>query len=199
MNRLFLRFCGIMTLGLLWAGCGHLAATPKADNSNKWFLDPSTEFANYKTYSFLQVTAVRYQDPILAKPAKKHFWQSEPKRPEIHHTDELIWRVLEGEMNAKGYSQVAQDKADIWIIYYGGPHSLTTNNPFGVKPHPFDTYFQTHEMTPDIFLVDVIDAKTHTLIYRGWDTTTFQKTLNPDAERVIDATEQTISFFPSRK
>jgi hypothetical protein len=192
-------FCGLI-LALLGVGC---ATTPKAPEQaplgQRWYLDPATEMASYRTYGFLQVTAVRYEDPLDDKKyKKKNPLDNPPKRPQVQHTDELIWRVLADQMQAKGYAQVDPAQADIWVVYYGGPRPIAAMSQLRIKPHPFDEYFCQHELQKDSFFVDVIDAKLGTLIYRGWDNGTFTPQL-PDPEKVIQTTQDLISFFPTSR
>ena len=205
MRKIFLAV-GLLSL-LTLGGC---ASAPQESEAPKqqWFMDPSVEFGHYRTFGFLQVTAIRYQDPMQPQDKLKPGFFNEvfsvfghhkkEKRMPIHHTDELIWRVLADEMAAKGYTQVAPQDADLLVIYYGGPRPQTPPEGVKIEPHTFDKYFAQNELKPQTFFIDVLDAKQGTLIYRGWDNFTFVKN-DPDPQRVIDATTATISFFPSKK
>jgi hypothetical protein len=171
--------------------------------AHHWYLDPSTEMSSYKTYAFLQVTAVRYQDEIFDKKKKtKGFFglfkqeKKEPKRPVIHHTDELIWRVIADEMAKKGYAQVAPVDADLLVIYYGGPRPQQPPQGVMLKPNTFDAYFVANELKPQTFFVDIIDAKAQMLVYRGWNNSTFSQQ-NPEPNRVVEATKHTVQEFPA--
>lgn len=194
----------IACLSLMTVGCATTGSSrSQLADSQRWFVDPTTEMGNYRTYGFLQVTAVRYQEPIPPKPKYKQgiftpFRERKDPRLDNRYTDELIWRTLAEEMEKKGYTQVAPEMADVLVIYYGGPRPQTP--PMGVKiePHAFDGYFAQNELKPQTFFVDVLDGKKATLIYRGWDNTTFTSK-TPEAQRVIDAAATAIGFFPSRQ
>lgn len=194
----------LLTL-LLLGGCASGPRHPAEANvtARSWFLDPSVEFANYRTYAFVQVTAVRYEDPVLKKKTPRSLLGSfghkdEDKRMEIGYTDELIWRVLQDEMIKKRYIQSTPAEADILVLYYGGPRPQTAPEGVRIAPHSFDAYFARNELAPQTFWVDVIDNKQAKLIYRGWDNQIFTKG-RATAEGVIDATKGAIGFFPSRR
>lgn len=189
---------------LLMTGCStpRHGGTSRTPASQRWFLDPSTEFANYKTFGFLQVTAVRYDDPV-GQPEKRGLFgkrasTNEERRLVTHHTDELIWRVLREELQAKGYTQVQPADADILVIYYGGPRPQLPPQALRMRPSPFDSYFARNELQAQTFWVDIIDNKQKALIYRGWDNDSFVK-IAPGAEKTIAATRNVIGFFPSRR
>jgi len=208
-------FCGaiLATIAVGLSGCASFPSMNKEEapvaQPRRWFLDPSSELANYKTYGFLQVTAVRYQDPIEKDPKKKSKrsrvermtgQNKEKDAPiEIQHTDELIWRILQDEMARKGYAQVNPTDADLWVIYYGGPRPIMPMSQLRIKSHPFDQYFAQNELTEDTFFVDIIDAKTQSLIYRGWDVNTFRREVTPEPDAAITAVQEAISFFPGKK
>lgn len=202
--RTFLQLSGGLLLAALLGGCGTFGSSSPAvaqPNSQRWFLDPSTEFGNYRTFGFVQVTAVRYEDPSDLR--KRHgVWGKRPdtyeeRRLATSHTDELIWRVLRDELQAKGYSQVQPADADVLVIYYGGPRPQLPPQGLRLQHQPFDAYFAQNEMQPQTFWVDIIDSKRNLLIYRGWDNETFGHD-RADAARVIQATQQAVRFFPSR-
>lgn len=203
--RTFLQLLGGFLLAALLSGCGTMRASdsaPPQPTSQRWFLDPSTEFGNYRTFGFVQVTAVRYEDPADLR--KRHgVWGKRPdtyeeRRLATSHTDELIWRVLRDELQAKGYTQVQPADADVVVIYYGGPRPQLPPMGLRLQPQPFDTYFAQNELRPQTFWVDIIDTKRNLLIYRGWDNETFGRE-RPDPGRVISCAQQAVKFFPSRQ
>lgn len=203
MRKLLAIFLGL-TAALLFAGCSTFTTPkePSTPQSQRYFLDPSIEFSNYHTYGFLQVTAVRYQDPIsVDKKPKNTLWgKKKENRAEIHHTDELIWRVLSDEMANKGYAQVAPSDAncDLWVIYYGGPRPISSAADLPVRGSTFDEYFWRNEFRPNTFFVDIIDVKRHKLIYRGWDNLLFVSPA-PQPDDVVSSAQNCSSFFPSRR
>ncbi len=205
MKRYFLPLVALAGMATAFSGCASLNCPSKNEApANSWYLDPATEMVNYKTYAFLQVTAARYQDPVDTV-YRRSMWEKmrgkkkTANRPEIHHIDEIVWRTIQGEMDRKGYHQVAPDKADLWVAYYGGPRPSTPPADLKVNGGSFDTYFAANELHDDTFFVDVIDAKNKTLIYRGWNNKTFHKTPFPDADRVMGCATDTLSFFPSKR
>ncbi len=202
-----LKIVGACTLALLLAGCHSLRNGDDDQKpvgaSTKWFLDPSVEFGNYRSYGFLQVTAARYVDAEEPKQKVKRRWfglgrDEKKKELEVHHTDEIIWRTLQEEMMHKGYAEETATAADLWVVYYGGPRPVSNPASLNIEPSTFDRYFTQNELTPQTFFVDVIDAKTRTLIYRGWDNGTFSQR-DPAPERVVEATRKAASFFPSKR
>ncbi len=196
---------GLLSTLIFFSGCasGPRHTSASAVQTRSWFLDPSTEFANYRTYAFLQATAVRYEDPLIHKKRSIGIFnglghKDEDERLNIAYTDELIWRVLQDEMGKKRYAQVAPSEADILVIYYGGPRPQTAPDNVRIVPHSFDSYFALNELQPQTFWVDVIDNKRSALIFRGWDNQVFTKG-NATAENVIEATKGAIGFFPSTR
>jgi len=193
-------FSGVLTLVTLFlAGC---ASAPAAPQAQQYYLDPSVEMHHYHTYGFLQVMACRYLDePMPANPAmqadylKRHKHASAPVA--VHYTDEIVWRVLQLEMEKRGYEQVEPTQADILIAYYGGPRPLTPMKSTRFQPCPFDEFFVRNELTAHSFFVDIIDTKRGVLLYRGWDNGTYLHTATPEALNVIHSTQSCIGFFPS--
>ena len=189
---------------LFLGGCSTpMLPVTEAPAAQRYYLDPSIEFQNYRTYGFLQVTAVRYAgetEPPASDPAGQAEWikhHKDDKPVAAHYTDELIWRVLQDDMARKGYAQVDPSKADLLVVYYGGPRPLTPMSETRCKPNAFDSYFVRNELKPQSFFIDIVAAKQNTLLYRGWDNGTFARR-DPEADRVISSIRSCINFFPSR-
>jgi hypothetical protein len=190
-------------------GC---STAPKSEAASAptqhYYLNPAVEFGACRTYGFLQVTAVRYvtQNAVDGPhkpqmPWDKGEWTLHHKNRDgvvIHHTDELIWRVIADEMEEKGYKQVEPTKADLLVVYYGGPRPQTAMDGIKIKDSPFDRYFAQNELMPNTFFVDVIDTKQEVLAYRGWDSRTFAAR-DPQPDQIIRAAEDCIDLFPSAR
>ena len=183
------------------AGCSTAPKSPMA-TSQQYYLDPAVEMHHYRTYGFLQVTACRYlperlpSDPALqADWLKHHKGKDEPVS--VHFTDEVVWRVLQLEMEKKGYMQVDPSQADLLVAYYGGPRPQTPMRETRFEPCPFDSYFARNELTEKTFFVDVVDSHRGTLLYRGWDNSTYTSTFSPEPGKVLHSTHSCIDFFPS--
>jgi|GEM_PF-2225264 len=188
-----------MLMAFMLAGCASAPATPQAQ---RYYLDPSVEMYHYHTYGFLQVTACRYLDEAMpSDPVMQADYLKRHKHPDgpvsVHYTDEVVWRVLQLEMEKRGYQQVDPTQADILIAYYGGPRPLTPMKSTRFQPCAFDEFFVRNELTPHSFFVDLIDAKRGVLLYRGWDNSTYASSSTPEPFNVLLSTRSCIGFFPS--
>lgn len=204
----------ILALAFVLSGCSSLhlpkpSILQSKEPTREWYLNKNVELSHYRSYGFIQVTAARYSQPkekkrsLIEKVTFRNEYKDEPMV--VHHTDEVIWRTIQEDMNQKGYAQVAPQEADLWVIYYGGPRPQRAPANLMVNAKPFDSYFCENELTKDTFFVDIIDAKTGDLLFRGWDNNTFYLSKSdikhqraPDGYKVISAVDEIIGFFPSR-
>lgn len=144
-----------------------LSACSTTDTS--WDYNPDIHFAQFKTFAWITPNSDNSQfhlDGLM---------------------DQRVRHAVDNNLQKKGLTLVAKDKADIWVnyltkvktkmdinsftSYYGynpyysfyGP-SWGWGQPFGALPV---TQTQVHQYNVGTLIIDIIDAKTEQLIWRG--------------------------------
>ncbi|MEO8677630.1 MAG: DUF4136 domain-containing protein [Vicinamibacterales bacterium] len=164
-----------------------LAACAPATMSVSSHVDPSANFTAYKTFSWGPADALPTGDPRLdANPQFKDQFQG----------------AVERELSRKGLTQVTTGKPDLLIHYHANISERL--NVTGID-RPYG-YCIGQECSADVttyeagtLVLDVVDAKTNKLIWRGWSQDPVQKMLDsPDemTRQINKAVPQMMKQYP---
>jgi len=170
----------IPMLALLAAvSCGGPQLTVDSD------YDPSTEFAKYKTWDWLPGGKV----DIDSMSEQRIRTAVEAELP--HHG---LTKAGEGADLAVTFQisiqqKIKQSKATVGVGYGWGPAHI------GVSGSPSKTYDE------GTLILDLVDAKTKTLIWRGTATGTVSKDYSPEErqERIKNAVYHLLEYYPPKK
>ncbi|GAA5190187.1 DUF4136 domain-containing protein [Ferrimonas gelatinilytica] len=185
MKKLF-----IAALGLLIAGCASVRTN--AD------FDTDTNFSSYRTWAWIE--------PADLEDGKQY------------HTDGLmdqrIRSAITQELNAKGLQQVSVTEADLLVNYLTKIEKKinidTFYSNFGYHPYyygryplytPIQTDTRVREYQEGTILVDLVDAQSKSLVWRGSGTDTVKQRQSPEerTEQVNTIVNGILLQFPPEK
>ncbi len=177
----------IAALGLVMAGC----ASVRTDAD----FDTATDFSRYQSWAWIQPTDADNDKP--------------------YHTDGLmdqrIRNAISRELNFKGLRQVSADEADILVNYLTKLEKKididTFYSSFGYHPYyygryplypPVQTDTRVREYQEGTILVDLVDANSKSLVWRGSGTDTVKQRQTPGerTEQVNTLVKEILAQFP---
>lgn len=168
-------------LGLCLAlGC---AGTPGRSD-----FDPAADFASFQTFAVI--------DPIPQEEAVPRPTQDVVKSQLI---DRRVHEALEAGLAAKGLRSTGEESADVLVAFTVGSRRATRTEFYpmgGYHSWPYAWWYDhwdqayTEIYTEGLLIVDVIDAKTHQLVWRGWTTDPLPPSAN--IEQTVDHAVSTV-------
>ncbi|HEY5619220.1 MAG TPA: DUF4136 domain-containing protein [Vicinamibacterales bacterium] len=166
---------GVALATLTLTGC----ATMRVNS----FVERGTNFTVYKTYSWAPAAQLATGDPRLDN---NEFFQ------------ERIQSAVEKGLGARGLEKAASGQIDFVLHYHA---SVTQRVDAGGID---EKYGYCEDCTPSVFdagtlTLDVVDARTNRLVWRGWAESTFDGVVDNQQwlERQIDeAVNQILRRFP---
>jgi hypothetical protein len=150
--------------------------------------DKTTNFKGYRTYAWLP----RAPGPEQAPPARD---------PRIR---EAVIKGIDGGLESKGLKKVEPDQSpDLLVAVHGWANSRIdvqsygytyAATPYGFYPAMARPAVDVREYRDGTLIIDLIDATTHQMVWRGTATDTF----NPgaEAETAAKAVQATLKEYP---
>ena len=179
MNRIYMTLTFLM---LVFAGCSS-SINVSTDH------DPATDFSGYKTFAVSnQVSA----------------GSSLEKYPLIK--DRVI-KAVQSEMRQKDYVHTWLDKADFVVFPFAGPKENINVNAWGYSAggnywgmHPYGKDIDISTYSDASIVLDVVDNKTHQLVWRGIGSTVVRPYNTPEdrAKNIDEAIDKILAQFPRR-
>ena len=183
----------LVTLGcvITLAGCSPITVSTD--------YDPSIDFSDYRTYAWLPDLDKRIADPQSVD-------------PRINNTllDKRVRKAVETHLGAKGYTMVSTDTPDLYVAYHaaliGKVDVTTVNRHYGYGPGwrgrggSIGTETHVREYEEGTLILDLIDAKTESLIWRGLAQAEVWVTSTPEEreKRINEAVRKMLERFPPK-
>lgn len=164
---------------------GVLALTACATTHVRSFVERGIDVQRYRTYSWGPAREQATGDPRLDN---NRFFQ------------ERIEAAIEHNLNARGFERTAAGESDLLIRYYASVEQQVNANgadqPYasceGCQPYVFDA---------GTIVIDLIDARTKRMVWRGWDEGDIDGIVDDQArmeKRVDDAVARILDKLPRR-
>ncbi|QSX32843.1 DUF4136 domain-containing protein [Shewanella avicenniae] len=179
-----MKYLMLAAVALIMAGCA--AVRPG------WDYDPSTNFSQYKTYAWVepQVSQGEYEkDGLLAQ---------------------RVRAAVDEQLLAKGFVKVEAKDAQLMVNYFTKVNKEarvdTLNANFGYGPFGYRGWWggpsisQVREYDVGDLLLDLVDAKSHQLIWRSTAKNIVRdyKTPQERIDKVNDAAKAMLENFPPK-
>ncbi len=165
-----------LALGLLAAGCSTLEVNHDFDGQ--------ANFAQYRSYAWVPT-------PSAHQPASQLVAQR-------------IERAIVDELGAKGLQENA-GSPDLLVAYHTGTKDKIQVTDWG---YTYGSYYwgwggrsvDVYQYEEGTLVVDLVDAKTKQLVWRGWATGTVDRTQSPEAieAKINDAVAQIMKRYPPK-
>ena len=138
---------------------------------------PSTSFSQYHTYAWATNNANQIQNSILAQQAQQD---------------------INSALQAKGWSMVTEDKnPDVIVTSNGGMKQQTSYQAWGMRGIGGGMGSITPEQSVEgTLIVDLFDAKTHSLLWRGIAQNTLSNNGNKNQQMVQKAVQKMFKQWP---
>jgi hypothetical protein len=161
------------------AGCGGPQLTVDSD------YDPSTEFAKYKTWAWLP--GGKTDIDSMSEQRIRTAVEAELPHHGLAKADEGADLAVTFQISIQ--HKIKQSKATVGVGYSWGPAHV------GVSGSPSKSYDE------GTLILDLVDAKTKILIWRGTATGTVSKDYSPEErqERIRTAVYHLLSDYPPKK
>ena len=164
---------------------GVLALTACATTNVRSFVERGIDVQQYRTYSWSPAREQATGDPRLDN---NRFFK------------ERIEAAVEHNLNARGFERTAAGDSDLLIRYYASVEQQLNANgadqPYtscqGCQPYVFDA---------GTIVIDLIDARTRRMVWRGWDEGSIDGIVDDQArleKRVDDAVARILEKLPRR-
>lgn len=186
----------------IFIACVMLFLTACSSMNTSWDYNPDTNFSQFKTFA----------------------WTTADNDGSKYHLDglmdERVRHAVDNAMQAKGLKMVAKDKADILVNYLTKVNTKvdvnTFTNYYGYNPYysyynpgwgwgaPWGTIpvteTQVREYNVGTLIIDIIDAKTNKLVWRGalGDIIKDKKTPEQRVEFINKAVNEILANFPPK-
>lgn len=162
-----------------------LALTACASMNVRSFVERGADVTKYRTYNWGPADARATGDPRL------------DNNPFFH---ERIQADVEKQLNARGFEKTTADPPDLRIYYYASVTQQITANgadqPYascdGCTPYVYDA---------GTILVDLVDARTRRLVWRGWAEGSIDGVVDDQAwmeKRIDEAVTRILERLPPR-
>lgn len=149
-----------MLFGLLaLAGCSSISVNHDYDTH--------ADFTAYRTFAWMELS----QDmPANAQQAEQS----------SDLLDRRIRGAVEGEMAHRGMAQVTGVEADVLVVYHLGTQEKVQVSDWGYSyGHYYGGYggrnIDVYQYTEGTLIIDIVDARTHDLVWRGSGTKTIDR------------------------
>lgn len=151
--------------------------------------DQNTDFSDYHRFSWIAPERTEVSDPIL----------------DSQLLSERVHRAVTQVLGDKGYQRVS-DAPDFLITYHTASKSKLRTSPFSVSfgysrfysPWEHSVIFNDPQMESyeeGILMLDVTDAHTNRLIWRGWDRSILTQE-NFSDEAIMSSVTDILARFP---
>ena len=172
------RLGGITATALMLAGCA-------ASMTVSSYVGPGVDFRQYSTYGWAPSDRLSTGDPRL---------DNNP------FFDERVRTSVENQMATRGFEKSTSDAPDFLLHYYA---NVVQEVDFGASDPP---YAVCEDCLPSVYeagtlVIDIVDARTKTLAWRGWAEGSFEGVIDDQAwmeEKVDDAVERILARLPPR-
>ena len=173
-------YMAVTFLILVFAGC---SSSTRVSTDH----DPATDFSGYKTFAVSNQVSEG---------------SSLEKYPLIK--DRVI-KAVESEMRQKSYVWTWPDKADFIVFPFAGPKENINVNAWGYSygesywgMHPYGKDIDISEYSEASIVLDVVDNKTHHLVWRGIGTNVVRPYLGPEerAKNIDESIDKILADFP---
>ena len=179
-------FVGVTVVALL-VGCGSIKV--RSD------FDEFVSFREYRTYSWTESQSESRGDPALNSPL----------------TGRRVQNAVDSELIRRGYRRIDAGSPDFYIAYSVVSTRRTditsTGDPYGhryymgyrsSRYHGMGVDVQTNHWIESTIVLDVIDASTNEVVWRGWATSDLDANPSPDrvSYYVERAVEKILDEFP---
>ena len=145
--------------------------------------DREADFANYKTYRWLRTREgkpMTAKNPLMAKRMR---------------------RAIEGELSAKGYHLVEDEKPDFLVAFYSGVRNKVDVTTYGYRYGRWGRWRGTavavDRYKEGTLIIDIIDSNEKELVWRGWASGTVENP-NKAQETINKAVAKLLSKFPPK-
>ena len=175
MKRLILAFCALVLL----AGCGQMVEV-KQD----W--DDNADFAVYKTFSWVP------SEPEVSEGA-----EDEPAGQNKLDIDTPMREAIEKQLTAKGLVK-DDENPDMLVAYRLGTRQTTYTRNWAVRYWDKTGWYQQETLTDGTLAVDLVDAKTGRMVWRGLAWGAVNKDPNQEilTRNINHAEEKVIDQYP---
>ncbi len=177
--RRFLRWPAMAVLGLTMSACATMNVSSHVEHG--------LDFTQYHTWRWAPADALPETNARLNSPLFQDHFQG----------------AVERQLAARGLVQASDDAAPDLLVHYHAnlsPQMQVTNDQTGSGAcYDADCRVRVLESDMDTLVVDVVDAKTNRLIWRGWAQDAIVGTLeNPERleNRIREAVAKMFARFP---
>jgi hypothetical protein len=173
------RLAAIGILAAALSGCASMTV--------RSYMERGVDFQRYHTYRWNQAEALSTGDPRLDN---NEFF------------DARLRTAIDGELAAKGFAKTTADAADLLVHY----HASVTQQVDIRELDPGSRYCEEVDCRPFIYeagtlFVDLVDARTRTLVWRGWAEGSVEGVIDDQAwmeARVDEAISRILQKLPHR-
>jgi len=137
---------------LIVVGVSAFTLAACATTNVRSFVERGIDVGQYRTYSWGPAGEQATGDPRLDN---NEFFQ------------ERIQAAVERHLNARGFEKTTTEASDLFIHYHASVQQLV--NPDGVdQPYATCEGCEPYVYDAGTILIDLVDARTHRLVWRGW-------------------------------
>ncbi len=146
--------------------------------------DPETDFSRYSSYDWLpkaeKAGMAGVKDPLIGK---------------------RVARDIEDEMNKTGFHKNTSGKPDLFVVYHGNVRDRVEVTQWGYSygrgPYWSKRRLETYRYKQGTLAIDLIDAKTKELVWRGVAITRLEK--GGKYDDIDTAVHNILRDFPPKK
>ena len=176
------RECGVLALAVAISACSSVKI------QTQW--DKAANFKGYRTYSWITLPPGPEQAPAARDPRVR----------------EAAIQSVDSALAAKGLTRVAPDQSpDLFVAVHGWATSYIDVTSYGYTyaavPYAYGPMYMAAPVGVDVreyrdgtLLIDLVDAATHKLVWRGAATDTFSP--GAEAETISNAIKKTLAYYP---
>ena len=176
------RACRMFALAVVISACSSVKVM------TAW--DKAANFKGYRTYSWITLPPGPEQAPAARDPRVR----------------EAVIQTVDSSLAAKGLTRVAVDQSpDLLVNVYGWATSRIDVRSYGYVyagvPYAYGGMYMAAPVGVDVteyrdgtLLIDLVDAASHKLVWRGTATDTFSP--GAEAETVSEAVNKTLAEYP---
>ena len=167
------------------AALGAAALTACASMDVRSFVERGADLTKYRTFTWAAPDAQATGDPRL------------DNNPFFH---ERIQAAVEQRLKARAYEKTTADQPDLLIHYHASVTQQISSNGSN------QPYVSCEDCKPFVFdagtiVVDLVDARTHRLVWRGWAEGSIEGVVNDQAwmeKRIDEAVARIMNRLPPR-
>lgn len=160
--------------------------------------DSELDFSSFREFAWLE-------PPVRSDPVESPAEEMIDPFARNSLLDKRIRHAVERELGARGYRLGGDGRADFYLRYYVILKDRTRiqgygHGPYGFYGHPYrwgghTSNISTYNYQEGTLIVDMIDASTHELAWRGWAVGINREGYYTD-KKVGEAVKQVIARFP---